>query len=158
MYGINGFVTKSKESSINGFLETMNNRIIHRGPDEDGFYFENTSNISIGLSMRRLSIIDLTSGKQPIYSNDKQKVILFNGEIYNFKQLREDLISKGYKFYTTCDTEVVVNLYDCYGVESFSMLDGMFAFSLYDKTIDKLFIARDFLEKNHFIITTTKKN
>ncbi|GGC88388.1 asparagine synthetase B [Flavobacterium lutivivi] len=144
MCGINGFVTKSKESSINGFLETMNNKIIHRGPDEDGFYFENTSNISIGLSMRRLSIIDLTSGKQPIYSNDKQKVILFNGEIYNFKQLREDLISKGYKFYTTCDTEVVVNLYDCYGVESFSMLDGMFAFSLYDKTIDKLFIARDF--------------
>lgn len=144
MCGINGFVTKSKDNLINVLLETMNNKIIHRGPDEDGFYFENTSNISIGLSMRRLSIIDLTSGKQPIYSNDKQKVILFNGEIYNFKQLREDLISKGYKFYTTCDTEVVVNLYDCYGVESFSMLDGMFAFSLYDKTIDKLFIARDF--------------
>lgn len=144
MCGINGYVTKSGNDSVKEFLEMMNDTIIHRGPDEDGFYFEQLENTSLGLSMRRLSIIDLTSGKQPIYSNDKQKVILFNGEVYNYKALREDLISKGYEFYTACDTEVVVNLYDCYGLESFSMLDGMFAFSLFDKKLNKLFIARDF--------------
>lgn len=144
MCGINGYITKSGKNSVKEFLEMMNDKIIHRGPDEDGFYFHASNNTSIGLSMRRLSVIDLKSGKQPIYSNDKQKVILFNGEIYNFKTLREDLISKGYTFATTCDTEVVVNLYDCYGMDSFSMLDGMFAFSLYDKTLNKLFITRDF--------------
>jgi asparagine synthase (glutamine-hydrolysing) len=122
----------------------MNTKIIHRGPDEDGFFFENNDNVSIGMAMRRLSIIDLTLGKQPIFTQDKQKVILFNGEIYNFKALREDLVSKGYVLYTNCDTEVVVNLYDCYGIEAFSMLDGMFAFSLYDKTINKIFVGRDF--------------
>lgn len=144
MCGINGYLTKSVNDSVKEFLKMMNDTIIHRGPDEDGFYFEQLENTSIGLSMRRLSIIDLTSGKQPIYSNDKQKVILFNGEVYNYKALREDLISKGYKFSTTSDTEVVVNLYDCYGLESFSKLDGMFAFSLFDKKLNKLFIARDF--------------
>ena len=144
MCGINGYVTKSGNDSVKEFLEVMNDTIIHRGPDEDGFYFEQLENTSLGLSMRRLSIIYLTSGKQPIYSNDKQKVSLFNGEFYNYKALREDLISKGYEFHTTSDTEVVVNLYDCYGLESFSMLDGMFAFSLFDKKLNKLFIARDF--------------
>jgi len=133
MCGINGFLSKNGLNSVDEKLKKMNQKIIHRGPDEDGFFFESNENVSIGMAMRRLSIIDLASGKQPIYSQDKQKVILFNGEIYNFKLLREDLISKGYTFYTSCDTEVVVNLYDCYGVESFSMLDGMFAFSIYDK-------------------------
>ena len=123
MCGINGFVSKSKLFSVKEKLEIMNQKIIHRGPDEDGFFCEeNNDDVTIGMAMRRLSIIDLTSGKQPIYSNDKQKVILFNGEIYNFKSLREDLKSKGYNFYTTCDTEVVINLYDCYGLESFQCL------------------------------------
>lgn len=122
----------------------MNDKIIHRGPDEDGFYTENFNGTTLGMAMRRLSIIDLTSGKQPIFTADKSKVIVFNGEIYNFKKLRETLITKGYTFYTSCDTEVVVNLYDCYGTAAFSMLDGMFAFSLLDKTTNTLYIVRDF--------------
>lgn len=155
MCGINGFVSKNKLLSVQEKLEIMNQKIIHRGPDEDGFFCEeNNDDVTIGMAMRRLSIIDLTSGKQPIYSNDKQKVILFNGEIYNFKSLREDLKSKGYNFCTTCDTEVVINLYDCYGLESFSMLDGMFAFSIYDKTINKIFIARDFFGEKPLYYTT----
>lgn len=156
MCGINGFLSKNGLNSVDEKLKKMNQKIIHRGPDEDGFFFESNENVSIGMAMRRLSIIDLASGKQPIYSQDKQKVILFNGEIYNFKLLREDLISKGYTFYTSCDTEVVVNLYDCYGVESFSMLDGMFAFSIYDKSINKIFIARDFFgEKPLYYLSNT---
>ncbi|WP_374550715.1 asparagine synthase (glutamine-hydrolyzing) [Flavobacterium sp.] len=159
MCGINGFVSKSKLFSVKEKLEIMNQKIIHRGPDEDGFFCEeNNNDVTIGMAMRRLSIIDLTSGKQPIYSNDKQKVILFNGEIYNFKSLREDLKSKGYNFYTTCDTEVVINLYDCYGLESFSMLDGMFAFSIYDKTLNKIFIARDFFGEKPLYYTTDGNN
>ena len=144
MCGINGYLSKATSTSLESILEKMNTQILHRGPDEDGFFFEKSNTIAIGMAMRRLSIIDLSTGKQPIYTEDKQKVILFNGEIYNFKILKEDLISKGYSFYTTSDTEVVLKMYDCYGVDSFSMLDGMFAISIYDNTINKLFIARDF--------------
>lgn len=143
MCGINGFLSKTTKESDN-WLKRMNDTIIHRGPDEDGFFTENFNGTTLGMAMRRLSIIDLTSGKQPIFTADKSKVIVFNGEIYNFKSLRETLITKGYTFYTSCDTEVVVNLYDCYGTAAFSMLDGMFAFSLLDKTTNTLYIARDF--------------
>ena len=143
MCGINGFLSKSTYKS-DDFLKRMNAKIIHRGPDEDGFFTENFNGTTLGMAMRRLSIIDLTSGKQPIFNADQSKVIVFNGEIYNFKSLREELKSKGYTFYTSCDTEVVVNLYDCYGTAAFSMLDGMFAFSLLDKTTNTLYIARDF--------------
>lgn len=143
MCGINGFLSKSTYKS-DDFLKRMNAKIIHRGPDEDGFFTENFNETTLGMAMRRLSIIDLTSGKQPIFNADQSKVIVFNGEIYNFKSLREELKGKGYTFYTSCDTEVVVNLYDCYGIAAFSMLDGMFAFSLLDKTTNTLYIARDF--------------
>lgn len=144
MCGINGYISKSLTASVITILEEMNAKIFHRGPDEDGFFVEKGQNCIIGMAMRRLSIIDLSTGQQPIFSSDKQKVILFNGEIYNFKILKEDLISKGYSFETTSDTEVILKLYECYGVESFSMLDGMFAFSIFDKIHNKLFIARDF--------------
>lgn len=144
MCGINGVLSNTSNGDVKEILDKMNNKIFHRGPDEDGFFVEENASLSIGMAMRRLSIIDLSSGKQPIYSNDRQKVILFNGEIYNFKELKSGLINKGYSFYTNSDTEVVVNLYDCYGVESFSMVDGMFAFSIYDKVLNKIFIARDF--------------
>lgn len=143
MCGINGYVTK-KSVNATDILLKMNNKIIHRGPDEEGIYIETKEQCTIAMAMRRLSIIDLSSGKQPIYTEDKQKVILFNGEIYNFIALRKKLITKGYTFHTNSDTEVVLYLYDCYGVEAFSMLDGMFALSIYDKTINKIFIARDF--------------
>lgn len=145
MCGINGFVSKRvKETKIiEGILDKMNHEIIHRGPDQDGFFAENLEDFSIGMAMRRLSIIDLTTGKQPIFSADNQKVIVFNGEIYNYKSLRQEYLSD-YDFKTNSDTEVIIALYEKYGVQSFAMLDGMFAFSIYDKIVNKVFLARDF--------------
>jgi asparagine synthase (glutamine-hydrolysing) len=145
MCGINGFVSKNnlETTAINGNIEIMNNEIIHRGPDQDGFFIENNQQFSIGMAMRRLSIIDLSTGKQPIFSSDDQKIVVFNGEIYNYKKLKQEHLV-GYNFKTNSDTEVIIALYEKYGVASFGMLDGMFAFSIYDKTVDKLFIARDF--------------
>ena len=146
MCGINGFVTQTNldKKSVESLLISMNEIITHRGPDQDGFYVTNARDYTLGMAMRRLSIIDLKTGKQPIYSDNRQKVIVFNGEIYNFRTLKADLIAKGFSFQTSSDTEVVLKLYECYGIDSFSMLNGMFAFSIYDKAIDKLFIARDF--------------
>lgn len=145
MCGINGFVSKNgKETkNIENILDQMNHEIVHRGPDQDGFFVENSQNFSVGMAMRRLSIIDLSTGKQPIFSADNQKVIVFNGEIYNYKLLKQEHLSE-YHFKTNSDTEVIIALYEKYGVASFSLLDGMFAFSIYDKTVNKIFIARDF--------------
>lgn len=144
MCGINGLIKKASESEIQQELEKMNQRIFHRGPDDDGFFVAEQERFSVGMAMRRLSIIDLSTGKQPIYSNDGQKVIVFNGEIYNYQTLKAQLIQKGYAFHTTSDTEVIVNLYDCFGTSAFGMLDGMFALSIYDKILNKIFIARDY--------------
>lgn len=145
MCGINGIVSKKINNSlkVSEILNQMNHEIIHRGPDDDGFFTESNQNFSIGMAMRRLSIIDLSTGKQPIYSADNQKVIVFNGEIYNYKILKQDHLSE-YNFKTSSDTEVIIALYEKYGVASFSMLNGMFAFSIYDKNVNKIFIARDF--------------
>lgn len=146
MCGINGLVSSGdfKEDIIIKKLSLMNEKIFHRGPDDEGFYADYFNEISVGMSMRRLSIIDLSTGKQPIFSEDKQKVIVFNGEIYNYKNLKEKLINKGVNFNTTSDTEVILKLYEKEGVNAFSMLDGMFALSIYDKSLGKVFIARDF--------------
>jgi len=146
MCGINGLIIKEKttEDKIHQKLLSMNNTIIHRGPDEDGQYAYSGDNQSVGLAMRRLSIIDLSSGKQPIFSDDKQIVIVFNGEIYNYRALKAPLEADGIKFKTKSDTEVILKLYEKYGTDSFSMLDGMFAFSIHDKTANKLYITRDF--------------
>jgi asparagine synthase (glutamine-hydrolysing) len=141
MCGINGFVSKSKKQQKDIVL--MNNTIIHRGPDEDGIFFEGINDFSIAMGMRRLSIIDLSTGMQPIYSKDGKKVIVFNGEIYNFKLLKQQYLID-YKFKTNSDTEVIIAMYEKYGLASFSMLDGMFAFSIYDKKVNKIFIVRDF--------------
>lgn len=143
MCGINGYVALNNKE-IDDLLAKMNGQIVHRGPDDDGFFYSTEHATKIGMAMRRLSIIDLSSGKQPIYTENKNKVIVFNGEIYNYLKLRQELIEKGYKFTTNSDTEVVLNLYDCYGVDSFSMLDGMFAFSIFDKVLNKIIITRDF--------------
>ena len=141
MCGINGFVSKSyKEAKIiDGILDKMNHEIIHRGPDQDGFFTESLQDFSIGMAMRRLSIIDLSTGKQPIFSADNQKIIVFNGEIYNYKLLRQEHLCD-YNFKTNSDTEVIIALYEKYGVQSFAMLDGMFAFSIYDKIINKDYV------------------
>lgn len=145
MCGINGLIkfNSTKDETL-ASLELMNHQILHRGPDDDGFFAEETGDKVLGMAMRRLAIIDPKGGKQPIYSNDRQKLIVFNGEIYNYQSLRKELEQKGYHFSTQSDTEVIVNLYDCFGIDCFGMLDGMFGLSIFDKTLNKLFIARDF--------------
>ncbi len=145
MCGINGFISLKQESvvQLRSDMMMMNDMIIHRGPDDDGV-FVNDQDFSLAMGMRRLSIIDLGSGKQPIYSENENIVIVFNGEIYNYRQLRDDLISKGATFKTKSDTEVILKLYEIEGTSGFKKLDGMFAFSIYDKTKSKVFIARDF--------------
>lgn len=122
----------------------MNKKIIHRGPDDEGVFQESAENYSIAMGMRRLAVIDLTTGNQPMFSEDGRITIVFNGEIYNFRDLRQELMDNGVSFKTQSDTEVVLKMYVRYGVESFSRLDGMFAFSIYDKNTDKVIIARDF--------------
>ena len=155
MCGINGYIAKNATATVlTSKLEKMNAAILHRGPDEDGFFI-NEDKATIAMAMRRLSIIDLTTGKQPIYTEDKQKVIVFNGEIYNFKILKAQLILEGISFYTNSDTEVVLKLYEKFGVQSFAMLDGMFAFSIYDKILNKVFIARDFFGEKPLYYTKT---
>jgi asparagine synthase (glutamine-hydrolysing) len=139
MCGIVGFVNADKRAVDQTVLEKMNAAIIHRGPDQDGFYV----NKNVGLAMRRLSIIDLASGKQPIHSQDKTKWIVFNGEIYNYQEIREHLTEKGFSFYTSSDTEAIVNLYQLYGADCVDYLRGMFAFAIWDETEQSLFIARD---------------
>ncbi|TBN06519.1 asparagine synthase (glutamine-hydrolyzing) [Hyunsoonleella flava] len=159
MCGINGIIRKTScsETEITATLTKMNNLIIHRGPDEDGFTANTEKDYGVGMAMRRLSIIDLSSGKQPIYSNDKKIVIVFNGEIYNYRSLKADLEAAGVKFKTTSDTEVILKLYEKYGVESFKWLDGMYGFSIFDKNINKVFIARDFFGEKPLYYTNNNK-
>ncbi|TBW25600.1 asparagine synthase (glutamine-hydrolyzing) [Gramella sp. KN1008] len=159
MCGINGLLVNRQieEDKIKNRLLSMNNSIIHRGPDEDGFFSESNSNYSIGMAMRRLSIIDLAHGKQPIFNEKRDLLIFFNGEIYNFLSLRESLIKKGYTFQTSSDTEVILKAYEEWGTHSFGMLDGMFAFSIYDKRKNKIFIARDFFGEKPLYYTKTDK-
>lgn len=144
MCGINGIISKSLEIDLNKNINKMNDKIIHRGPDDDGCYYETNINFSVALGMRRLSIIDLSNGGQPMYSDDKQVVIVFNGEIYNYQKLKKELEKNNISFKTNSDTEVILKLYIEYGPESFSKLDGMFAFSIYDKRVNKVYVARDF--------------
>ena len=157
MCGINGILdrTSPKQETITSILNKMNDLIFHRGPDEDGLFSEQNDAFSLGMGMRRLSIIDLASGKQPIFSDDRQIVIVFNGEIYNYKILKERLVSEGVIFKTSSDTEVILKAYEKHGVESFQWLDGMYGFSIYDKNINKLFIARDFFGEKPLYYTKT---
>ena len=145
MCGINGLVYKNAENTdVQSIIGKMNQKIIHRGPDEDGFFVEHLEDKTIAFAMRRLSIVDLSTGKQPIFTEDKSKVIVFNGQIYNSEVLKKTLVQKGFAFYTSSPAEVVLKLYECFGLEAFNMLDGVFAFSIYDKILGKIFIARDF--------------
>jgi len=146
MCGINGFIYKNekKESEIKKVLSHMNDLIFHRGPDEDGIYAYSEVDLSIGMAMRRLSIIDLSSGQQPMHTDNNAISIVFNGEIYNYQKLKHDLENEGVKFKTSSDTEVILKLYERYGIDSFKMLDGMFAFSIHDRKKNKVIITRDF--------------
>ncbi|WP_299100154.1 asparagine synthase (glutamine-hydrolyzing) [uncultured Winogradskyella sp.] len=159
MCGINGIITKTNRNKeeILSVLNAMNDLIIHRGPDQDGLFSEENDQFTVGMGMRRLSIIDLSSGKQPIFSDDKQIVIVFNGEIYNYKIIKAKLLAEGVTFNTSSDTEVILKAYEKYGVDAFKELDGMYGFSIYDKNINKLFIARDFFGEKPLYYTHTDK-
>ncbi len=147
MCGIVGFVNAHSQTANREILERMNHCIIHRGPDEDGFFVKE----NVALAMRRLAIIDLKGGQQPIFSTDRSKAIVFNGEIYNFQELKKDLETRGHQFYTNCDTEVIVHLYDEYGADCVDYLRGMFAFAIWDETDKSLFVARDRVGKKPFL-------
>jgi asparagine synthase (glutamine-hydrolysing) len=117
----------------------MNDAIRHRGPDDDGFYI----NGPVGLGMRRLAIIDLKSGQQPIHNQDETTWIVFNGEIYNYLELRQQLEKLGHTFYTNSDTEAIVHAYDQYGTDCPKYLRGMFAFAIWNERTQELFLTRD---------------
>jgi len=149
MCGITGVISISSIEKIRReeFVQKMNSAIYHRGPDDDGFFSDDICT----LAMRRLSIIDLQTGKQPLYSSDKRYLIFFNGEIYNYKSLGEELRLKGVILNTQSDTEIIVNLFALYGKKMLQMLHGMFAFCIYDTIQKKFFFARDrFGEKPFF--------
>lgn len=144
MCGIAGFLTNNFDSLTEQHLLSMGDAIAHRGPDAHGEYL----NSYVGLCHRRLSIIDLSeAGNQPMYSANKDIVIVFNGEIYNFTELREQLVEEGIEFKSGTDTEVIIQLYLKYGTECLSHLNGMFAFAIWDNRDNSLFIARDRLGK-----------
>ena len=138
MCGFVGFV--SKGGNKKKIIKDMADIIVHRGPDSDGYYV----NDNVALGFRRLSIIDLEGGTQPIFNENKDKVIVFNGEIYNYKEIKEDLTLKGHVFSTESDTEVLLHGYEEYKEKILDKLRGMFAFVIYDIKNNSLFGARDF--------------
>ena len=140
MCGFVGYVNAENDKETNQkIIKAMADRIIHRGPDQDDYYVD--SEVSLGF--RRLSIIDLDGGSQPITNEDGSRVIVFNGEIYNYQEIREELIEKGHIFKTKTDTEVILHGFEEYGKDILTRLRGMFAFVIWDKNTKKLFGARD---------------
>lgn len=144
MCGIAGMVSAVTGQRIEAsVIHRMCQAIVHRGPDDEGLFVKDGA----GLGMRRLSIIDLTGGHQPVFNEDRTVWVVFNGEIYNFPELREGLLERGHKFYTHTDTEVIVHLYEEMGSNCVHKLRGMFAFAVYDERRRTLLIARDRLGK-----------
>jgi asparagine synthase (glutamine-hydrolysing) len=140
MCGICGIFYPDRQQRVDhGLLSAMNRQIAHRGPDDDGFYLRE----NIGLAMRRLSIIDVQTGHQPISNEDESLWIVFNGEIYNHRELRQNLESQGHRYRTRSDTETIVHLYEQYGNDCVKHLRGMFAFAIWDQPRRRLFLARD---------------
>ncbi|MFH1589271.1 MAG: asparagine synthase (glutamine-hydrolyzing) [archaeon] len=135
MCGICGIYNYSDKQAV----KKMAKKISHRGPDSNGFYVDE----KISLGFRRLSIIDLKSGNQPIFNEDKNACIIFNGEIYNYKELRKFLEKKKHRFYTNSDTETIIHSYEEFGEKCVNYLEGMFAFAIWDMNKKQLFIARD---------------
>lgn len=159
MCGINGIVFKSHvdELAIKTAMTTMNNLIVHRGPDDSGVYMRSDNDFSVGMAMQRLSIIDLSTGHQPMFSDDASIVIVFNGEIYNFLELRKMLELDGVQFKTHSDTEVILKLYEQKGTDAFQLLDGMYGFSIFDSNINKVYIARDYFGEKPLYYTENEK-
>src|SRR5450755_1508915 len=144
MCGIAGMFKTAPDAVVDApTIHRMCQTIIHRGPDDEGVYVKD----GVGLGIRRLSIIDLSGGRQPIHNEDKTVWVVFNGEIYNFRELRADLERAGHQFYTNTDTEIIVHLYEDLGSDCVQKLRGMFAIALYDETCKSLLLARDRLGK-----------
>ncbi|MCI0513664.1 asparagine synthase (glutamine-hydrolyzing) [candidate division KSB1 bacterium] len=140
MCGICGKINRDPEQPVDKrLLERMCDVIRHRGPDDAGYFLQQ----NVGLGMRRLSIIDLAQGHQPIFNEDGTLVVILNGEIYNFPDLRAELLKKGHQFKTKSDTEVILHLYEEYGEDCVHQLRGMFGFALYDIRQNRLMVARD---------------
>lgn len=139
MCGIVGAIRANQQPVEREIIERMNAAIFHRGPDEDGFYL----NKNVGMAMRRLAIIDLKGGQQPIFNQTRTAAIVFNGEIYNFQELKADLEKRGHRFQTNCDTEVIIHLWDEHKTDCVRFLRGMFALAIWDERDQTLFLARD---------------
>jgi asparagine synthase (glutamine-hydrolysing) len=143
MCGICGACHTDGQPVQRALLEAMNNTLHHRGPDGAGFFCSDSDDTHIGLAMRRLSIIDVAGSDQPLYNEDKSVALVFNGEIYNFQELRQQLRQKGHRFHTAGDGETIAHLYEEYGVNAPQHLRGQFAFALWDDTEKRLLLARD---------------
>src|SRR4029077_12582537 len=140
MCGIAGVVSATRESNITeALVRHMCDQIVHRGPDDEGIWVQEGS----GLGMRRLSIIDVAGGHQPIFNEDRSAWIVYNGEVYNFPALTPELEAKGQRCATNTDTEMIVHLYEEMGADCVNKLRGMFAFALWDDRRQRLLIARD---------------
>jgi asparagine synthase (glutamine-hydrolysing) len=140
MCGICGQLVPDRSSSVErGLLQKMNHCLRHRGPDDEGYFVER----HLGVAISRLAIIDVEGGQQPISNEDGSIVLVFNGEIYNFRELRKVLTNKGHRFSTKGDTEVIVHAYEEWGDDALHRLNGMFAIALWDKTRERLLLARD---------------
>src|SRR5690606_34005080 len=140
MCGIAGFYNISADKQLQApILRRMLSRIKHRGPDQSGIYLSD----KVGLGSVRLSILDLSCGTMPISNGSESLWIVFNGEIFNHVELREELVEKGHLFKTSSDTEVIVHLYEAYGPEFVHKLNGQFAIAIWDKKKQELFLALD---------------
>ena len=145
MCGIAGFILPNGNADYLDLLCSMARTIAHRGPDDEGFYETSAGGgqYSVGLAHRRLSIIDLDTGHQPMANEDGSVQIVFNGEIYNYKGLRDELIARGHRFRTASDTETIVHAYEEYGDACVEYFRGMFAFAIWDRRHERLLLARD---------------
>ncbi len=154
MCGFAGYITKEglAKNYKDDLLEMMN-AIVHRGPDDAGSHIDDMA----GLGFRRLSIIGIENGKQPMYNEDGSIVVVFNGEIYNYKEIKEELINKGHLFKTQADTEVLVHGYEEYGPDVVQKLRGMYAFAIWNRKKKELFIARDIFGIKPLFYTETKE-
>src|SRR6476620_1944569 len=140
MCGITGWISlKPSKENDQAVLHSMCEKIVHRGPNSEGIWLDDQA----ALGMRRLSIIDLETGDQPVFSEDKSVIVMMNGELYNYREVRAELEKKGHKFVTQTDTEIVPHLYQEYGEDFVDHLNGMFAISLWDTGKKKLNLARD---------------
>ena len=160
MCGIAGYFSTSAREDLTQALHRMTEAIVHRGPDDVG-YFESATldgRARVGLGHRRLSIIDLSTGHQPLGNADGSVQIVFNGEIYNFEALRAELSACGHVFRTRSDTEVVVHAYERWGTDCVSRLRGMFAFAIWDGRRGRLFLARDRFGKKPLFILLAERN